>query len=287
MPRASIRLPAALKRIPPLPQVTGRALDLIRDVSSQRTELAHLLSLDQGMTGLFLQMVNSAYYGLPRRITSLDEAIGFLGYGRVKEVIVALSARRLLSRPVPAYMLDRAMLWKHSVAVAAGSAWIGRRRLISPHSELYVAGLLHDVGKIALDLMLDHEAQWDDGELDDEEIWTNVEREIIGHDHAEVGAVIVRSWNLPDRVVEAVACHHTPAEAKIDPAFTAAVHVANVAALMAGISLGVDGLRYEFSQAAVERLEWDEGDMIAVMEEMHDAVAGAEDTLGIKQPTHA
>jgi putative nucleotidyltransferase with HDIG domain len=284
MTKPAIRIPAALQHIPPLPQVAIQAMELIRDPGSSRTTLARVLSLDQGMTGRFLHMVNSAYYGLPRRITSLDEAIGFLGYERVNAAIVAAAANRYLTQPLPAYSLEGGMLWRHAVAVATGSEWIARRRDISPSSEAYVAGLLHDVGKLALDIMLDHRAEWPDdgGEEDDTETWTEVERYITGHDHPELGAAIARGWNLPDRVVEAIACHHRPSEATLDPRMAAAVHVANAAALMAGIGLGVDGLCYILDMEAIECLHWSDDEMGLLIEGMQVAVQNAEAILGMR-----
>ena len=203
-----------------------------------------MLSLDQGMTGLFLRTVNSAYYGLPRRITSLDEAIGYLGYETVESTIFAISASKVLSKPIPAYQLEQGMLWQHSVGVAHGAQWIARSRGFPSESDAYVAGLLHDVGKLVMDLLVDRKSTWESGmeHREEHQSWIEVERLTTGHDHAEVGAVLVRTWNLPDPVVEATACHHTPAEARIAPKLTAAVHVANAAALMAGIGLGIDGL---------------------------------------------
>lgn len=276
-----IRLPDALRKIPPLPQVTARAMALIQDPYSSRSELVHVLSLDQGMTGMFLQMVNSAYYWLPRRVTSLDEAIGYLGYESVQEVVLAVSTNKMLSRSVPAYMLEKGMLWQHSVAVAAGSDWIAQQRKITPRSEAYVAGLLHDVGKLALDLMVNQQPEWSetDESAEEEEAWTEVEQSLTGYDHAEVGAMIVRQWDLPDRVVEAVAYHHDPKQAEIDPRLTAAVHIANAAALMAGIGLGVEGLRYVFDGEACNLIEWQERDLETLISKMHDAVAEAEETI--------
>lgn len=275
------RLPAALRQIPPLPQVALRAMALIRDPDSSRAALAQVLSLDQGMTGRFLSMVNSAYYGLSRRITSVDEAIGFLGYERVNEAVFAASTNQYLTRPLPAYALDGAMSWQHAVAVATGSDHIARARDL-PQSDAYVAGLLHDVGKLALDLLLQHRADWptnveDGGEA---EAWTEVERHSTGHDHAELGATIVRSWNLPDRVVAAVAYHHLPSAAGEDLRFVSAVHIANAAALMGGIGLGVDGLRYALDPVAFECLAWSDEEMFALIERMQSAVESAEAMLG-------
>lgn len=281
MPVHAQMLPEAFRRLPPLPQALVAALEVMRDYRSERADLVRVLSLDQGLTGLFLKMINSAYYGLPRRITSLDQAIGYLGFEMVEATIVAVSASRLLSRPVPAYLLEGGMLWQHAVAVASGAEWIARRRRIVPVSDAYVAGLLHDAGKLVMDLVMNHDAKWVDFLNTEEDIrsWVDIERELVGQDHAEVGGVLVRSWNLPDTVVEAVAMHHTPAQAEVSPHLTAAVHMADAAALMAGIGLGVGGLRASLDAGAVDVLEWTENDLESLLEHIEGAVIKARDLL--------
>lgn len=280
MPQAALDFDTAVRRIPPLPMVTSRALALVRDPGSRRSELAQVLALDEGMTALFLRMVNSAYYGLPRRITSLDETIGFLGYENTKAVLFAVSARQIFYIGAPSYMLDRNALWRHSIAVASGSVWVARRRSITPISEVYVAGLLHDIGKLVLDIMVGHEPHWESASDASEDLsWTEIERRTIGCDHAELGAHAVQAWRLPQRVAEAVRVHHTPSHATLDPIFSAAVHIANAASLMAGIGLGLDGLRYPLDEGAIAALQWGDADMDGLLEEMMRAVHEAEHTL--------
>lgn len=284
MPNQPIELPEALKRLPPLPQVLTKALELTRDDRSRRSELVSVLALDEGMTGYFLRMVNSAYFGLPRRISSLDEALGYLGYEAVEEAIFALSASKTLAAAVPSYLLEREMLWEHSVAVAHGSDWLANRVQVLPRSEAYVAGLLHDVGKLGVDLILNREPAWEEAESEaaDDITWPEIERQIVGHDHAELGAAIVSSWNLSERVVEAVALHHDPSKAVVDPRFVSVIHIADAAALMAGVGLGVDGLRYSISDFAVRVLEWDAAEIQSLIGEMQVAVERAKQILRIR-----
>jgi putative nucleotidyltransferase with HDIG domain len=278
-----MRLPAAIRQLPPLSEALVAALEVIRDTRSQRSDLVRVLSLDQGMTGLFLRTVNSAYYGLPRRITSLDEAIGYLGYETVESTIFAISASKVLSKPIPAYQLEQGMLWQHSVGVAHGAQWIAKSRGLPSESDAYVAGLLHDVGKLVMDLLVDRSSAWETGmeQRDEHQSWIEVERLTTGHDHAEVGAVLVRTWNLPDPVVEATACHHKPADARMVPQLTAAVHVANAAALMAGIGLGIDGLSSVLEPCAIEMLKWSDRDMEDLIGAMQQAVATAKSILSV------
>lgn len=278
-PRPVLDFETAVRRIPPLPFVTSRALALVRDPTSRRSELAQVLSLDEGMTALFLRMVNSAYYGLPRRITSLDETIGYLGYENTKAVLYAVSARQLFYLGAPSYMLDRDALWRHSVAVASGSVWIARRRAIVPTSEVYVSGLLHDIGKLVLDTMVGHEAYWAESDDDGELSWVEIERRTLGYDHARLGAQAVQTWRLPQRVVEAVRMHHDPRPAVLDPSLAATVHLANAASLMAGVGLGVDGLQYPLDEWAVHSLQWTEAEMTGLLDEILHAVREAERTF--------
>jgi len=264
--------------------VTSRALALVRDPESRRSELAQVLSLDEGMTALFLRMVNSAYYSLPRRITSLDEAIGYLGYENTKAVLFAVSTRQIFYMGVPSYMLDRDALWHHSVAVAAGSVWIARQRAITPTSEVYVAGLLHDIGKLVLDIMVGHEPRWAKARAGGELPLVEIERQTLGCDHAELGAQAVQAWHLPQRVIEAVRTHHNPQLAVLDPSFAATVHLANAASLMAGVGLGIDGLQHSLEEWAIDCLQWTESEMGGLLEEILRAVREAERTFA---PTRA
>jgi len=284
MHSTSLRLPAAFSQIPPLPQALVAALHVVRDERAQRADLVRILSLDQGLTGLFLRRVNSAYYGIPRRITSLDEAVGYLGFETVQSMIFAISSSRILSGPVVSYLLERGMLWQHSIAVAWGSQWIARKKGAVRESEAYAAGLLHDVGKLVLDLALEHNNTWEGygGQEATAGGWLDVERLVTGHDHAEMGAALVRNWNLPDEVAEAIAFHHTPAEAQLAPHLSAVVHVADAGALMAGIGLGIDGLFSVLEPGALDLLEWTEHDMETLIGSMQQTVAEEKDILGIR-----
>ncbi len=268
-----------LNALPPIPQVVTRALALLHEPDAKRAQVAEVIALDPALAGHFLRAVNSAYYGLPRRVTSLDEAIGFLGFAAVEEMLLALSTVRLLSREVPAYLLEREALWLHSVAVAEGARQVAQRRGIGPLSEAYVAGLLHDVGKLAAEALLAHASNWGQGNASEDQPFTALEKELLGMDHAELSAVIVRTWNLPDRVIEAVAYHHRPSAAVLDLPFAAALHIADAAALMAGIGLGLDGMRYPLDERALGLLDWQEEQMEALVGAMTTAVERAKAIL--------
>lgn len=273
-------LPQALQQIPRLPRVLARALQIARDQDSRRVDLSRAVALDEVLTSRFLRTVNSAYYALPRRVTSLDEAIGYLGYRAVEGAILKLTTSDILAQSVPSYGLKRYMLWEHSVAVAEGTLWIAQRHALVPESDAYVAGLLHDSGKLVLDLAnRRNPAAWGREGVDEAEPWPEVEGKVCGSDHAEVGGELMRAWGLSDRVVEAVAHHHTPGQSRLDRHLAAAVHLADAGALMAGVGVGVDGLRYPLAPEAVALLAWDEEDMGALVGRVMTAVERAQEFL--------
>ncbi len=113
-----------LGELPPMPAVAQKALSLIRDPDSSMSELATTLSMDQAMTSLVLRWVNSAYYGLKYPVSTVQQAVTYLGQRTLHSLILAASVATLLERPAPGYALDRGELWRHSIGVAAGARLI-------------------------------------------------------------------------------------------------------------------------------------------------------------------
>ncbi len=110
-----------------------------------------------------------------------------------------------------------------------------------------------------------------------------IEKASVGQNHAEIGGMLAQRWNLTDRVAEAIACHHNPNAAIVDPPFAAAVHVANVAAIMCGIGVGVGGLRLTLDDKALTLLSLTPVDIDELMLAIVDAVDQAEALLGMHE----
>ena len=217
--------------LPSAPALYHELLQVIQapDVSVQ--EIAATLSRDMGMTAKVLQLVNSAFFGLCRHITSPEEAVMYLGVDTLKGLALSVAAfSSFNASQCPRFSIDD--LQHHSASVAAIAREIAASRDLSAAEldDTFVAGLLHDVGQLVL--VANHAGQYDRvlrAVAEEGKSSSRAEREIFGTSHAEVGSYLLWLWGLPDSVAEAVAFHHHPSRSRGDTfGPIAAVHIANV-----------------------------------------------------------
>ena len=242
--------------LPPMPQVAQRALELIRDPKSDMGDVAKILAMDEVMTSLVLRWANSAYYGLKFPVATVNQAVTYLGYRTLHSLILAASVSTLLERPAPGYALERGELWRHSIAVAAGARLIAADYGNKIAEESYHAGLLCDIGKLAMEFLLrainTEQSDWKGIPFND------LETAHFGVDHATLGAELARRWRLPNALIDAIANHHQPSQASEGAVLAAAVHLADATVMSLGIGLGKDGLQYSIDPLAIQRMNWND-----------------------------
>jgi putative nucleotidyltransferase with HDIG domain len=256
-----------LKRIagkmPPLPQVAQKALFMIRDPNLNMAELARVISMDQVMTGLILRWANSAYYGLLVPITTMQQAIMYLGQNTIQSLILTASISTYFDRPIPGYGLDRGDLWRHSVSVAATARLIAARFGRVEAEEAYHAGLLCDIGKLVFDQAL-RNVNFSLAEVNGVS-FDELEKNYFGIDHASLGALIAESWSLPPLLINAINFHHRPGASNEFLPFTSSVHLADIFVTMLGIGVGKDGLMYRIDPVALASLRFQEHEVDEMM----------------------
>jgi putative nucleotidyltransferase with HDIG domain len=202
--------------LPVMPAVAARVLSFSDDVVSVH-EVARVIATDPVLTASLLRVANSAYYGFARRLATVHEAVLLLGFKQVRQVAVGASliAAWKQHRP-PAGGFDLDLFWGHSLAVAVMAETGARKFNAGRPEEAFTAGLVHDVGALALRqaMPLEFAEALDIAGRTGISIW-DAELDRIGFTHAELGGALVQRWNLPARIVEAVARHH---EALASPA---------------------------------------------------------------------
>ncbi len=202
-------------------------MEVIEDPLVDAHELLPIINRDPGLTAGLLKLCNSPLYGFKRRIGSANEALVLVGNLTFARLCFTLSLEPVLHRDLPGYELDLDTLWQHSLATAYGAAFLVKAiGLVHLRERAFTAGLLHDIGKLALDSALT-KAKEEIGVSFGARMTRDQEVARAGHDHAEVGAALLDSWDLPRDIIQAVRWHHEPTGALAGSKLPAAVHVAD------------------------------------------------------------
>jgi putative nucleotidyltransferase with HDIG domain len=240
--------------LPSIPGAAVKLLSLLDNPESSVNEIEEILKYDPGLTANVLKLSNSAYFGLPQKIGSVKQAILVMGTKRLTQLVMASCVHALMDRPVDGYELSRGEFWRHSVAVSVSAELLVKELQIPSVDVIFTAALLHDVGKIIMDKFVKEEYKLIHDEVQKGLSFELAEQKVLGTNHAEIGAKILRKWSFPDEIVLAVRHHHEPDAADPKSSLADIVHIANVLCLMIGIGIGKEGLQYQPSELATQRL---------------------------------
>ena len=216
-----------------LPQVVMRVIDLTADPKATPADLERVIGSDQALAAKLLTLANSSYYGLPRRISSLREAVVFLGFKTLRNMAMTITTFNLFLGRSDTDSLVRRAVWRHSVDTAQCAKAI--TSLLPPSiredvgaDQVYTCALLHDIGKMALDRSRHALFAAIVALAESKGVrYSQVEAQALPHHHGEIGAALAARWNLPPMLCEAIAYHHTPRAAELNPKLTATVCLAN------------------------------------------------------------
>ena len=259
---ARARILARIDDLPSSPAIAAEIERVASDPKSSVGAIETTIKRDQALAAKLLRLVNSAYFGLSQRQSSLAQAIVLAGTKTIRNMVFAVTTNSLLVRRLSAYGYDKLGLWTHSIAVAIAASTLGQRLGAKDGSaeELFVAGLLHDVGKLILgEFISDMTPEQKTALFSGGAGQLKVEHELTGFDHAELGAIIAQKWNLSDMHAEIIRCHHKPTMTKEYPHGALLVHLADILSKKLGLGFK-DEHPYDVSadMAALERLRFDE-----------------------------
>ncbi len=268
------QLVEAVNDLPALPHVVVQVMKLSEDPDSTAQDINNVLTQDQSMTARVLRLANSAFYGFPRRISTVTDAVVLLGFRTIRSIVLAASVSEILNQEIGGYALEPGELWRHSQSSAIAARIIAKRIKYPAVDVAYTAALLHDIGKVILNSYM-KEAYYEVVEkVENTNIpFNEAEMAVMGYDHAQAGARVAEKWNLPPELVEAIMLHHEPEKATINKKLTAIVHVADIISVTMGIGVGVDGMLYSISSEAMELLGISEIDIESIISEMADVVS--------------
>lgn len=216
-----------------LPAVVMKAMELLNDPDASASDLGAIISEDPALTAKLLKIVNSSFYGFPSRIDTISRAITIIGTLELTDLILGSSAIQVFEK-IPNHLINMEKFWEHSLYVAV-VARILSRHLRAPSTErCFVMGLLHDIGALVLYRQRpDASRQALEMALEQTIPLHVAERETFGFHHGQVGAELMRAWQLPASFVEIAQQHHQPSSAECYRLETAIIHLADVITGMA------------------------------------------------------
>jgi len=223
-----------------LPEVTMRIVKVVQDPRSTAHDLHKIVSNDPALSARVLRVVNSAFYGLPGQIGSLDRAIMLLGLNAVKNISIAASLSKMFKQATRCDDFTGKDLWEHSVAVGAANKLITTQMGLSLPDEAFLAGLIHDIGLVSL-------MQFQGKKLPDivalakaGVAFRKAEEEIVGASHTQIGMALAARWKFPRSFQYVAGYHHTPLElAQENRLLTTVSHVSDVICAQKGLGIRI------------------------------------------------
>lgn len=205
------RIYSKIDQVPTLPAVFPKIMRLMEDDMASGTDVADTISRDPALASRILKVANSAYYGFPQKIASVDRAITLLGFNMVKSLALSIGVMHSLPSGVFSSHFSEEGLWTHSLTVATAMERLGgKSQFFQPRDHVFLVGLLHDIGKVVLVEFFREsflEALEEAQRVEAAPLHV-VERRLLGFDHGEVGAMLLSRWKLPPVISEPIAVHH-------------------------------------------------------------------------------
>ena len=269
-----------IRSLEPFPTVVSQVLSLSAGDDVIPGELIGVIQTDPGMTSKILKLCNSAYYGFQRKIPSLSDAGNLLGVSTLVNLTLTCSANKYFRDYGSANGRDQAALWQSCLTLAIAAKLVaGLHRKTDPELA-YTAGLMQNMGNLVLDRFYDDGRTFVDLLVKEGTERVDAEREVLGLNHAEIGARLLSRWDLPDVLVDSVRFHHKPEQARVDQVLTCTIHLAETvgAARLAGDD--PDALTYEVSQAALELTGLERDDFEAIDGDLQSELERAQDMFG-------
>ena len=250
----------AIEALPTLPIVVQQIQKLIANGNATMSQIATVVARDQATSARVIRLINSAFYGVRSRVTSIQQAIIMLGLNTVKNLVTGIAVVRAFEQNNQPSLFDREKFWLHTFGCAMGAKALAVRIRRGEPEDFFLAGLLHDLGILILDQYFHREfVEVLQACVARRIPYIEAERAVLGITHCEAGEFLARRWKMPEVLIDTIRLHHAPLSGNGDNAadrtVIAAVHVSNVTANNAGIHMGIRSGEQGYFPGALRSLE--------------------------------
>ncbi len=269
-----------ISHIATLPEITVKIIELVEDPTSTAQDLHNIIQNDPALCSRILKVVNSAFYGLPGQIGSINRAIVLLGLNAVKNIAISASLAKLFRGGELCPNFSARQLWMHAVGTATGAKLIADHLKLGAGDEAFLAGLTHDIG-IMVEMQSNRAKLIEvvtsctpDADGTPKRCMREVEREVFGADHEQFGRGLCEKWKFPQVFAQVTGHHHAPLELPAGARTMASlIYVAD--RLAAGLEpepFRLDLPSLEMSTSVLDELKLAEGALVTLREKLPAAV---------------
>lgn len=275
-----------LKRLsdfPSMPTIVQEMFKVTSMPNCTSKDVARVLENDQSLTARLLRVANSPFYGLSRKVDTVDRACTVLGLNTVKNLALSVSVMGVFKSRSRAATFDMADMWRHSLGCAVAAKAVFELRY-KDGDNVFAGGILHDIGKMVLDIYMSreykeiHELYGKDMSLVDAEMY------IIGRTHALIGRLLARKWKFTEAMEEMIAFHHRPALAKMAREHVAAVHIGNEIAKSLSLGKSNELFVMPIDEGAWNMFFTKESTLTDTLEVIQDGYTQIEESLELDGP---
>ena len=258
-----------IDQLEPVPPIATQILALTEDPDSSLAEISDLILNDPALTANLLKICNSAFFSLPRQVESVRDAISLMGLDQIVEIVLFNGLSASFKKEMVGYGLGERELWRHAVSSAHVAGILADRLGASQNKHLiYTAALVKDIGKLILGRFVAFSYEQINILVQSQgQSFNDAEREIIGMNHEELGALVGKKWNFSDKMIYIIRHHHLSDESARQDFETALVYLADIICMMMGICTGADGLSYRFYGDVLNQMSLSENDLQGIIAE--------------------
>lgn len=215
-------------RVSSLPEIYFKINEVLNDPNSSFADMAEVISADTSLSARLLKIVNSPFYGFPSQIDSITNTVSIVGTRQLRDLALATTVISFF-KGLPQDHVNMNSFWRHSITCGIAARAIAVHNRVVNSEFFFLAGILHDIGRLVLFENLPDAAakimkNWQDGHKP----LFQVEREVLGFDHTEIGAALLEKWELPENLREIIAFHHDPFKSSRYGFEASIIHLADI-----------------------------------------------------------
>lgn len=245
----------AIDHLKPISDAAGKVMSLLDDPDCGMADLADIIRYEPALTANVLKLANSAYFGLPDKIEDVKQAVIYLGMTQVVDLVLLVSCSSQFKGSHEGYGLGNGALWKSAVSAAIIANDLAEIKGLKQSGLTFTSALLRDIGKVVIDQHVKSALAPILKQVETQSItFIAAERQVLGVDHAQVGAMVLKKWHFPPALRCIIGHYHAPFEGQACLVEASIVHLADARCRKMQIGLGVDDPSYSEDEQVVDSL---------------------------------